>query len=135
MTKAKTKTKDVTSVSHEEATVSMFHRDPELAAEYLNQVLADGTREELLVAMRYLTSAFGGVAGIAQATKLNARTLYRTLSERGNPELDTLAALLKAMGLRIAIAPLIAPVPSKRIRATPQSARRVAQPKQTAQRV
>lgn len=117
MTKAKTKTKDVTSVPHEEATVSMFRKDPELAAEYLNQVLADGTREELLLAMRYLTSAFGGVAGIAQATKLNARTLYRTLSERGNPELDTLSALLKAMGLRLAVAPIKQPR-VKRMQAT-----------------
>ena len=109
MTKAKTKTKELPHVSHEEATVSMFRDDPELAAEYLNQVLADGSREELLLAMRYLASAFGGVAGIAQATKLNARTLYRTLSERGNPELDTLSALLKAMGLRIAVAPIKQP--------------------------
>ena len=104
--KSKSKTKDVTSVSHEDATVSAFREDPELAAEYLNQVLANGSREELLLAMRYLTSAFGGVAGVAQVTKLNARTLYRTLSERGNPELDTLSALLKAMGLRLAVAPI-----------------------------
>ena len=106
MTKAKTKTKVSPSVSHEAATVSMFRDDPALAAEYLNQVLADGTREELLLAMRYLTSAFGGIAGIAQATKLNARALYRTLSENGNPELDTLTSLLKAMGLRLAVAPM-----------------------------
>lgn len=106
MSKAKTKTKELPHVFHEEATVSMFRDDPALAAEYLNQVLADGSREELLVAMRYLTGAFGGVSGIARATKLNARTLYRTLSEEGNPELDTLTALLKAMGLRLAIEPL-----------------------------
>ena len=114
--KTKTKTKDVTSVPQGAATVRAFREDPELAAEYLNQVLADGSREELLLAMRYLTSAFGGVAGVAQATQLNARTLYRTLSERGNPELDTLAALLKAMGLRLAVAP-IKPARAKRLQA------------------
>ena len=106
MSKTKTTIKDVPHVSHEEATVSMFRDDPQLAAEYLNQVLADGSREELLLAMRYLTGAFGGVPGIARATKLNARTLYRTLSEQGNPELDTLTSLLKAMGLRLAVEPL-----------------------------
>ncbi len=106
MTKAKTKDKLAASVSHEEATVAMFRDDPEVAAEYLNQVLADGSRQELLLAMRYLASAFGGVSGIARATKLNARTLYRTLSERGNPELGTLTELLKAMGLRLAVAPI-----------------------------
>ena len=109
MTKAKTTAKELPRVSNEEATVAVFRDDPELAAEYLNQVLADGTREELLLAIRYLTSAFGGVSGVARATKLNARTLYRTLSEHGNPELDTLTSLLKAMGLRLAVTPLKRP--------------------------
>ena len=36
------------------------------AAEYLNQVLADGKREELLLAMRYLATAFGGVSGVGR---------------------------------------------------------------------
>ena len=109
MTKTKTKPTIPPYVSHEESTVSMFREDPEFAAEYLNQVLADGTREELLLAMRYLTEAFGGVVGVARATKLNARSLYRTLSARGNPELDTLMSLLKHMGMRIAVAPIKSP--------------------------
>ena len=106
MTKAKPKAKVLPHVSHEDATVSMFRDDPELAAEYLNQVLADGEREELLLAMRYLATAFGGVFGVARATKPNARTLYRTLSEHGNPELETFTSLLKVMGLRLAVAPI-----------------------------
>jgi DNA-binding phage protein len=48
---------------------------------------------------------FGGVPGLAQQSGLNATTLYRTLSENGNPELCTLRALLEAMGLRLSIAP------------------------------
>jgi probable addiction module antidote protein len=114
MPKAKTRLRVPPHVSHEDATVLMFRDDPELAAEYLNQVLADGEREELLLAMRYLASAFGGVAGVARATKLNARTLYRTLSEHGNPELDTFTSLLRVMGLRLAVAP-IKPVRTKRL--------------------
>ena len=106
MPKPKAKRKFPPHVSHEEATVATFRDDPELAAEYLNQVLAGGDRDELLLAMRYLATAFGGLAGIARATKLNMRTLYRTLSVHGNPELDTFTSLLKAMGLRLAVAPL-----------------------------
>lgn len=100
-------------ISQEELTIAMFREDPELAAEYLNQVLADGTQDELLIAMRYLTSAFGGVPAIARATKLNARTLYRTLSKHGNPELHTFTSLLKAMGMRIAVAPVKSPVKAR----------------------
>jgi probable addiction module antidote protein len=94
------------SISHDEATTASFHRDPELAAAYLNDVLADGDQEELMIALRRVSTAFGGVGEIAQQAELNAKTLYRTLSPKGNPELRSLTAILKAMGLRLAIEPL-----------------------------
>ena len=40
---------------------------------------------------------------MSMARKLNATQLYRTLSEEGNPELKSLTAVLKAMGLRLAV--------------------------------
>ena len=92
--------------SHEQATIESFREDPEFAAEYLNQVLEDGDQDELMVALRRVAGAFGGVGEIAEAADLNATTLYRTLSQRGNPELKSLTAILKAMGLRIAVQPL-----------------------------
>ncbi|MDN5851079.1 MAG: helix-turn-helix domain-containing protein [Nitrococcus sp.] len=42
---------------------------------------------------------------IAGRTGLSRETLYRTLSAKGNPRLDTLAALLRAMGLRLSVTP------------------------------
>ncbi|MEP7063064.1 MAG: addiction module antidote protein [Betaproteobacteria bacterium] len=92
--------------SHELATIESFRRNPRNAAEYLNAVLEDGDQDELMLALRRLANAFGGVGELAQAADLNATTLYRTLSQRGNPELKSLAAILKAMGLRIAVEPL-----------------------------
>lgn len=94
------------SRSHDDATTESFRRDPELAAAYLNDVLVDGDQEELMIALRRVSSAYGGVGEIAQQAELNAKTLYRTLSPKGNPELRSLTAILKAMGLRLAIEPL-----------------------------
>lgn len=92
--------------THEEATVEMFRKDPELAADYLNSVLEDGDETDLMLALRTLSKAFGGVQEVARQADVNAHTLYRTLSEKGNPELKTLSAILKAMGMRLAIQPL-----------------------------
>jgi probable addiction module antidote protein len=92
--------------SHERATIESFRRNPQFAAEYLNAVLEDGDQDELMVALRRVATAFGGVGQVAEAADLNATTLYRTLSRRGNPELKSLTAILKAMGLRIAVEPL-----------------------------
>jgi len=92
--------------SHERATIESFRRNPQFAAEYLNAVLEDGDQDELMVALRRVATAFGGVGQVAEAADLNATTLYRTLSRRGNPELKSLTAILKALGLRIAVQPL-----------------------------
>lgn len=92
--------------SHDAATLESFRRDPQLAAEYLNAVLEDGDQDEVMFALRRLAEVFGGVPAVAAQANLNATTLYRTLSQRGNPELRSLAAILRAMGLRIAVAPM-----------------------------
>ena len=87
--------------SHDEATMASFRDDPEFAAEYLNE-----DQQELLLALRRMAEAFGGVSKLARTTNLNATSLYRTLSPRGNPELRSLRALLKAMGMRLAVQPV-----------------------------
>jgi probable addiction module antidote protein len=100
------KAKPVPSRSHEEATVESFRKDPVFAAEYLNSILEDGDQEELLVALRRLSRAFGGMSKLAQDAELNVTTLYRTLSSKGNPELKSLTALLRAMGMQLAVRPI-----------------------------
>ena len=97
--------------SREEATIETFRKDPQFAAEYLNAVLEDGEQEEVMVALRRLSKAFGGIQKLAEDAELNATTLYRTLSSKGNPALKSLTALLRAMGLQLAVRPL----PEKRL--------------------
>jgi probable addiction module antidote protein len=79
-------------------------RDPREALEYLNAALEDGDSEVFLLALRDVAEAQGGVAQLAEAAKLNRESLYRMLSNRGNPELRSLDALLHALGFRLAIA-------------------------------
>jgi len=50
-----------------------------------------------------MTKAFGGMQTVAEKARLNPTQLYRTLSEQGNPELRSLSAILKSMGLRLAV--------------------------------
>ena len=97
--------KNIRAVSrdHDEATVESLRKDPKFAVEYLNAVLQDGDEQELMVAMRRIADAMGGVPHLASKTKLNATTLYRTLSKKGNPGLRSTTSMLKAMGLRLAV--------------------------------
>ncbi|EUC83122.1 addiction module antidote protein [Pseudomonas aeruginosa] len=84
----------------------VFRNDPAYAVELLNSILEDGEQGELLIALRQMAEAFGGVRQVAKSAELNPNQLYRTLSQTGNPEVRSLTAILRAMGLRLAIQPL-----------------------------
>jgi probable addiction module antidote protein len=92
--------------SHDEALAESLARDPAFAAEYLNAVIEDGDQAEIMLALRQVADALGGVQQVAKTAELNPTTIYKTLSSAGNPELRSLRKLLEAMGLRIAIEPI-----------------------------
>ena len=94
------------SIPYDEAMASVFRKEPELAIDLLNNILAEGSQAELLIAIRQISKAFGGIAQIAKQTDLNQTHLYRTLSPNGNPTLGNLSSILKAMGLRLAVQPI-----------------------------
>jgi len=95
--------------SHDDVMAEVFRNDPAYAVELLNSILEDDNQGELLIALRQMTKAFGGVPRIAERTHLNRTQLYRTLSANGNPEFSSLSAILKAMGLRLTVQRIQAP--------------------------
>ena len=76
--------------------------EAEVAA-YIEAMLEDGDARAVPVALRTVAEAVGGMGALARKTGLSRETLYRTLSKRGNPRLDTLAAILAAFGLRLTV--------------------------------
>ena len=72
-------------------------------AAYLDAALEDGDPAVLLLALREVAKAKGGVAALAKEADVSRESLYRTLSAHGNPKLETLSALLEALGLRLSV--------------------------------
>jgi probable addiction module antidote protein len=72
----------------------------------LEEYEEDGNLEALLLALRTLAHVQGGMSTLADKTKLSRQNLYRALSGDGNPRLDTLSAVLKALGYRLSVQPL-----------------------------
>jgi len=81
----------------------IFRDDPDYAVELLNAILEDGDQGELLIALRQMAKAFGGMQTVAEKANLNPTQIYRTLSAEGNPELTSISAILRAMGMRLAV--------------------------------
>ncbi len=91
-------------------------RSRHLAVAYLNVLIDDADQEELTAALGRIARASGGPR-LVEKVELNASSLYRTLCRRGNPELKTVAALLKAMGIRLALQPVADTKPIQLLRA------------------
>ena len=94
------------SKPNDEAMAELYREDPAFALGVINSILEDGDQAELLIVLRQMAQAFGGVQAVAEQAHLNPTQLYRTLSPKGNPALSSLSAILKAMGLRLAVQPL-----------------------------
>lgn len=88
---------------HDDAMAELYRNDPALAIDVVNDILENGDQAELLIVLRQLTKAYGGVQAVAEQAHLNPTQLYRTLSPKGNPALSSLMAILKAMGLRLKV--------------------------------
>jgi probable addiction module antidote protein len=96
--------KDKTHVSHNEVMVRKLRERPRFAAEYLKATLEDTDEPEvLLIALRHIAEARGGLAKVAKAAGIERESLYRALSPRGNPRLSTLVGVMKAVGLRLTV--------------------------------
>lgn len=81
----------------------LLRKDASLAALVLSEFLAEGKQDELLLALREMTDAFGGVGAFAERVGLNRSELDHDLSCNGNPLLSSLLATLKYMGMQLRV--------------------------------
>jgi len=92
--------------SHDEAMIEMLRSDPDFATEYMRTAFEEmdeeGGEAALLMALRHVVEARGGMADVAKRADLSRESLYRALSPNGNPTLHTLRAVVKAAGLSFA---------------------------------
>lgn len=95
--------KRIKSVPYEQELYKDLQSDREGAVAYLSAALEDPNEPELfLIALRHVAEAWG-FAHLAEITGLNRESLYKMLSEKGNPRLSSLMALLDGLGLRLAV--------------------------------
>ena len=80
-------------------------RDPKFAAAYLNEVLAMNDRKALLIALKDFVDAHGGIGKLATKVPIQRQSLYKVLSAKGNPTLETFGDILHHLGLRLSLAP------------------------------
>jgi probable addiction module antidote protein len=80
-------------------------KDPTEAAAYMEAVMELDDPATLLVALRQVAKAHG-MAEVARRADVGDKTLFKALSENGNPTLTTVHKVLHAVGLRLSVTPV-----------------------------
>jgi len=82
-------------------------KDHDEAVAYLNAALEESLKGDeeskhlFLLALRNVAEAQGGIGNLAKKTNLGRESLYKTLSDKGNPKWHTLVTLVIALGLNL----------------------------------
>ena len=79
-------------------------RDPAYAAGYLNIALEDDGIEGFLYALQKVARAHG-ISKVATSSDLPRESLYRALSDKGNPGIKPLTRVLDSLGLCLTVSP------------------------------
>ena len=85
-------------------------RDPAYAAGYLNIALEEDGVEGFLYALQQVARV-RGMSWVAARSDLPRESLYRSLSEKGNPGIKPLARVLDSLGLSLSVTPSVSPSP------------------------
>lgn len=81
-----------------------FLDDAESQAEYLSDALASGDAAVVAHALGVLARA-QGMTGVATKAGVQRENLYRSLSQSGHPQLETVMGVIRAMGLQLVARP------------------------------
>ncbi|MBI3508028.1 MAG: putative addiction module antidote protein [Chlamydiia bacterium] len=85
-------------------------KDHDLAVAYLNEALEESLKGDeesqylFLIALKNVAEAQGGIGNLAKKARIGRESLYKTLSETGNPKWHTLVILMNALGLNLKVA-------------------------------
>lgn len=82
-------------------------KDHDEAVAYLNVALEESLKGDeesqhlFLIALKNVAEAHGGIANLAKKANVGRESLYKTLSEKGNPKWHTLLSLISSLGLNL----------------------------------
>jgi probable addiction module antidote protein len=95
---------DERKVSHDLRVLERLRKDPEFAAEYLKAAMEDDEEPRvLLIALRRITEARGGITEVARIAGVGRESIQRALAGNANPRFSTLSAIARAVGLRLTV--------------------------------
>jgi probable addiction module antidote protein len=86
------------TADYQEFLVERLRKDEALREAYLNEALEHEDQKMILVALRNVAQATGGLSRLSKQTGLNRQNLYRILSKGGNPTWERIEKIFDGLG-------------------------------------
>jgi probable addiction module antidote protein len=88
--------------SYDDWVVAVFKDNKKQANHFLETALEDFSKEQdlpsLLLALRQVAKAQGGISKLSKKTKYGRESIYKILSKSGNPTISTFCNIINALG-------------------------------------
>ena len=95
---------------HRDVVIEELKNDLEFRHAYMQLALEDYQEDKdmqlLLLSLRNVAEALGGVPELSRKTNIGKTSLYKVLSEDGNPQLDTVHTILNGLGYKMQVVPV-----------------------------
>lgn len=93
--------------NYDDWVVDILKKDKKRVDKFLKTALEefdkDADTATLLIALRHVAQAKGGIAELSEKTKIGREALYKILSKTGNPTLTTFKTILNGLGCGFAV--------------------------------
>ncbi len=86
--------------------IERVERDPAFAKSLLDEAASlflNGEPEPARLVLRVLVNATVGFEALAKTTRKPSKSLHRMLSSNGNPSMDSLATIFRALGKQLKV--------------------------------
>lgn len=95
---------------HKDVVIEKLKEDIEYRNIYMQLAIEeyqeDKDMQAFLLSLRYVAEALGGVPELSRKTNIGKTSLYKVLSEDGNPQLDTVYTILNGLGYKMQVVPV-----------------------------
>lgn len=95
------------SIPYTDVLVNMFEKDKAFLDNFISVAFEEYNNDEnienLVMALKCVTEAKGGIAALVEKTGLSRQTIYNTFSLKTSPNLSSFNKILNALGFEIKV--------------------------------
>ena len=100
----------VNNIPYTDVLINMFEKDKVFLDNFISVAFEEYNKDEnienLVIALKCVTEAKGGIAVLVEKTGLSRQTIYNTFNLKTSPNLSSFNKILNALGFEFKVVPI-----------------------------